>query len=83
MERFLLYLDDLDDLIGMAGLVLERVRRTLSTLASYLAVVVVTSAGVWIALLHPPLALATVILLFVTLLYRLVTSPHAGTVKTA
>jgi hypothetical protein len=83
MERFLLYLDDLDDLIGMVGLILERIRRTVSTLASCLAVAVVAIAGIWIALVHQPLALATVILLFVTLLYRLVTSPHAGAIKTA
>jgi hypothetical protein len=78
MERFIQYLDDLDDLIGMIGLIVERVRRAAVTLFSYLAVSVVATAGIWVALTHQPLAMATFILLFVTLLYRLVTSSHAG-----
>lgn len=73
------YLDDLDDFIGIIGLIVERVRRAAVTLFSYLAVLAVAIAGIWVALVHQPLAMATFILLFVTLLYRLVTSPHAGT----
>jgi len=75
MECFLQYFDDLDDLYGMAGLIIERLRRSFYTLCSYLLIAVVAVAGVWLALLHPPIALATAILLFVTLLYRSVTGP--------
>jgi len=82
MERFLQYLDDLDDLFGMLGLINERLRRFALALLSYIAVGAGAAAGIWIALLHPPLALATSTLLFVTLLYRAVTSPHASALQT-
>lgn len=75
MERVLQYLDDLDDFYGMIGLLSERLRRFMQTLFSYLCVVVGATAGVSLALAHPPVALATATLLFVTLLYRSVTVP--------
>jgi len=75
MECFLQYFDDLDDLYGMAGLIIERLRRSLYALCSYLLITAVAVAGIWLALLHPPIALATALLLFVTLLYRSVTGP--------
>ena len=62
MERLLQYLDDLDDLYGMVGLIVERLRRCLYALFSYSLVVAGAAAGVWLALRHPPLALATCIL---------------------
>ncbi len=74
MERLLQYLDDLDDLYGMVGLINERLRRFLIALFFYMTLCSGALAGIWIALVHPPLALATAILLFVTLLYRSVTS---------
>jgi hypothetical protein len=74
MERFLLYLDDLDDLYGMLGLLGERLRRLVLALLVYLMLAAGALAGIWLALKHPPIALATGILLFVTLLYRSVTS---------
>ncbi len=77
MERLLQYLDDLDDLYGMAGLVLERLRRFSYALFSYLLIIIGGVAGMWLAMVHPPIALATSILLFVTLLYRSVTVPGA------
>lgn len=83
MERFLQYLDDLDDLYGMFGLANEQLRRFIYALYSYLLLSAVAAAGIWLALLHPPLALATSILLFVTLLYRSVTAPHASWSQTA
>ena len=79
MERFLLYFDDLDDLYGMAGLITERFRRLLYAVFSYLLMATVAAAGISLALMHPPIALATSILLFVTLLYRSVTTPFAQT----
>lgn len=76
MERFLLYLDDLDDLYGMVGLIGERLRRLAFALFAYLVLGTGALAGIWLALKHPPIALATSIVLFVTLLYRAVTSPY-------
>jgi hypothetical protein len=78
VERLLQYLDDLDDAYGMVGLIVERLRRFFFALFSYLTLSVGALAGVWLATLHPPIALATSILLFVTLLYRSVTSPIAN-----
>jgi len=75
MERLLQYLDDLDDALGMIGLIIERLRRCLFALFSYLTLCIAALASVWLATLHPPIALATSILLFVLLLYRSVTSP--------
>jgi len=83
MERFLQYIDDLDDLWGMVGLVYERMRRFIYAAFSFLLIAMGAAAGIWLALAHPPIALATSILLFVTLLYRSVTSPHANMPQTA
>ena len=78
MERLLQYLDDLDDLYGMVGLIVERLRRFTFALFSCLTLSAGALAGAWLATLHAPIALATSILLFVTLLYRSVTSPSAS-----
>ncbi len=83
MERLLQYLDDLDDLYGMIGLITERLRRFLFALLSYLSLGTVGLAAIWFALLHPPIALATSILLFVTLLYRSVTAAPADSPQIA
>jgi hypothetical protein len=70
------WLDELDDLIAAIGLVSERIRNFFRTL-SFLAIsLFIQCAGVLLALRHPPLALATAMLLFVTLLYRSVTVPR-------
>ena len=75
MERLLQYMDDIDDLIGTFGLVYERLRRVLVTIATLLIFVASVGSGVLLAAWHPPIALATCLLLFVTLLYRSVTAP--------
>ena len=75
MECLLQYLDDLDDLFGIVGLVWERLRRAMLRLLAVLMTTVVAGAGMWLALLHPPIALATSTVLFVVLLYRTVTAP--------
>ena len=75
MERLLQYLDDLDDAVGMVGLFVEQLRRIFFALFSYLTLATIAMGGIWLATLHPPLALATSTLLFVMLLYRTVTSP--------
>ena len=75
MECFLQYLDDLDDLFGALGLVSERLRRASLKLLASMMLVGASGAGAWLALLHPPIALATSTVLFVVLLYRTVTAP--------
>lgn len=76
MERLIQLLDDLDDLIAMVGLVGERIRRIIYSVMVTSMAVAVQIGGVLLALRHPPLALAMAILMFVSLLYRSVTSPR-------
>ncbi len=76
MERLVRWLDDLDDLVYMVGLVGERLRRGLRLLLMTGFVLSIQIGGVLLALRHPPLALATAMLLFVSLFYHLVTSSH-------
>jgi len=75
LERILQWLDDLDDLFGAVGLLVERMRRFVVTLARLLALLCVVTCGVLAGLTEPPLGLAVAILLFVFLLYRSVTQP--------
>ena len=75
MEFLLRYLDDLDDLYSALGLSWENLRRVLLRLLSIAMVSVVAAAAVGLALVHPPVALATSTMLFVILLYRSVTVP--------
>lgn len=76
MERLAQLLDDLDDLIAMVGLLGERIRNFTFSLVLGSIALAVQIGGVLLALAHPPLALATALLLFVSLLYRAVTSPR-------
>lgn len=76
MERLAQILDDLDDLISMIGLVGERIRNILISLIVTAAVLAVQVGGIILATIHPPLALAMALLLFVTWLYYSVTSPR-------
>lgn len=76
MERLLQYLDDLDDLFSTIGLLAERIRSVLWLLFSAAMVLIVVAGGILLALAEPPLALATAIILFVTLLYRSATAGH-------
>lgn len=77
MERLLQYMDDIDDVIGAFGLVYERLRRILMTIVTLLISVALVGSGVLLAIWHPPLALATCVLLFVALFYRAVTEPSS------
>ena len=77
MECFLQYLDDLDDLYGAVGLVWEKMRSILLKLISLTLVLAVAAGGIFLALAHPPIALATSTMLFVILLYRSVTTPSS------
>jgi hypothetical protein len=76
MERLIQWLDDLDDLVYMVGLVGERFRRGLRSLLMTGFVLTIQIGGVLLALRHPPLAMATAMLLFVSLFYHSVTSSH-------
>lgn len=76
MERLLQYWDDLDDLVGIIGLVGERLRAVAFVLFFVVASSVVQAGGVWLALRHPPLASAFAIILLVTLIYYMATSRH-------
>ena len=75
MERLLQYLDSLDDLYGVAGLFWETLRRALFLLSAAAIILATTATGIWLALLHPPLAAGISTVLFVILMYRSVTSP--------
>ena len=75
MERLAQLLDDLDDLVYMARMACGRSRKLLVLLLVGPLAVALPVGGVALALVHPPLALATAILLFVALLYHTVTAP--------
>ena len=68
-------MDDIDDLYGAFGVIYESVRRWFLKLLALAAALLTVASGIMLALVHPPLALATCIVLFVTLLYRSATSP--------
>jgi len=74
MERIAQLLDDVDDLISAIGLVSEKLRNYFVFLVATCITIAAQIGGVLLALAHPPLALATALLLFVSLLYRSVTS---------
>ena len=78
MECFLQYLDDLDDLYGAFGLIWEKLRRAIVGLFTLTMLLAGAAGGVALALVHPPVALATGTVLFVVLLYRAVTVPGAA-----
>ena len=75
MERLLQYLDDLEDLIYAAPLIAEQMRRAIQRILFLLGSIFLQAAGVILALSHPPLALAVVMLLLVGMLFRAVVVP--------
>ncbi len=81
MERLVQLLDDLDDLIAAIGLFSERIRNFYLSLLATCVALAIQASGVWLALRHPPLALAAALLLFVGLLYQRVTSPQLPLVQ--
>lgn len=76
MEFLLQYWDDLDDMLGMLGLFVERLRRLLLFTLSALVFSAFVAGSILLALAEPPLALAVATLLGVVLLYRAVTGPR-------
>jgi hypothetical protein len=75
LEQILQYLDELDDLVSTVGLLAERIRRLTLTLITFGIWLLIQVGCIALALIHPPLALATALLMFVALLYRSVTVP--------
>jgi hypothetical protein len=71
LERFLQYLDDIDDLAGVFGLLQERFRRLLFRLLRAALGLLVTAAAFWLTITHPIAALATCAALVVVLGLRL------------
>jgi hypothetical protein len=77
MEIVIQWLDDLDDLVATIGLIRERIRNFFIKTTLLGISGLVPAAGIVLALRHPPLALASAIILFVILIYRSVTEPNA------
>ncbi len=75
MERLIQYFDDLEDLIFAAPLVAEQLRRAVQRVLFLLVSIGLQGVGVILALKHPPLALAIVMLLLVGMLHRAVVIP--------
>lgn len=74
-------MDDIDDLYGAFGLLFEKLRRAVLKLLTLCVGLTIVAAGIALALVHPPIALATCIVLFVTLLYRSATSPARAPIQ--
>ncbi|NNF40604.1 MAG: hypothetical protein HKN64_04430 [Woeseiaceae bacterium] len=83
MEVLLQYLDDIDDMVGAFGLLLERFRSAFLTVLTLLGAAAAVASGVLLALVHQRAALATCALLLAALLYRQITAPHAGQTRVA
>ena len=69
-ERLLQYWDSLDDLAGAVALRAERIRQVVLFSFSTLIFALLVVAGIALAVIEPPLALAIAVLLLVTLMYR-------------
>jgi hypothetical protein len=82
MECLMQYLDDLEDFLYAVALAAWRIRRAAKMLALVAVSIALLVAIVLLALTQPPLALAVVALLFVTMLYRAVTTQPPRTVGT-
>lgn len=81
MEKFLLYLDDLDDIFFALALLRERRWRSMRTLLGAATVALIGLATSYIALHEPTLGAASLALFAVLLLYRSATSPRPAFVR--
>ncbi len=79
MEVFLLYWDNLDDLAGAALLKFEGLRKVALRVLKALALILVGTGVLVMALVEPALGLGAVTLLFVLLFYYRVTTPRLDT----
>ncbi len=78
MERFVQYLDDLEDLFYAVALIWEGIRRICGFTFFIAASVLFQAFGIYLALTSAPLAVATASLLLVALLYRGAVHRHPG-----
>ena len=78
MECFLQYLDDLDDICYAFALVWERIRRKLGFALFIATALSLQLAAVFLALTHPPIAIAAASLLLVGLMLNGVISHTQG-----
>ena len=74
MERFIQYLDILEDSYFVVALLAERIRRVLLVLGAIAITAVLVTLGVLLALIQPPIGFAVAALLTVTVLYRSATA---------
>lgn len=77
MECLIQYLDDIEDAVYAAALLTERFRRAALNLLVLVASMLVPVAGIVLALVHWPLALAAVSLVTVGYMYRSVVTPSS------
>ncbi len=70
MERFVQWLDDIEDLVYAVLLTRETIRRRLKAVFYAIAALALLGASVLLALASPPIAVAAGSLLLVTILYR-------------
>ena len=70
MERFVQWLDDIEDLVYAVLLTRETIRRRLKAMFYAIAALALLGASVLLALTSPPIAVAAGSLLLVTILYR-------------
>ena len=71
-------LDELDDVVAAIRLISERIRGFLLLLSLLVVSALAPIAGILLALRHPPIAMATAMILFVTLIYRAATMPASA-----
>jgi hypothetical protein len=70
MERFVQYLDDLDDLVYAIALIWERIRTLCNLTVTLTAIIALQAMSIYFAVTEPPLTVAMASLLIVVLLYR-------------
>jgi len=83
MERFLQYLDDLEDLFYAFALKWERIRRTCRFSFFIVVSLAFQILAIGLALSEPPLAVAMVALLLVGLLHKVVISNEIPSISTS
>lgn len=83
MEIVAQWLDNLDDVVSSMRLLSERFRNFGIALIFLVSSLSVQLAGVFLALKHPPLALATATIMLVTLMYHTVTAPRLAPPQTS
>ncbi len=70
MERFVQYLDDLEDVFYAFPLIWEKIRRIAGFLLFVTAAIILQVLGIALALSYPPVAVALAAILIVAMLYR-------------